>query len=117
MKKILINLIAIVLLPVLAQANVTAKCDQLVEHLKQMKKAQLSVHQSLIANHDLIAQSLESYAEALSDSSGRAYKAVEVNMMKSARSLKERGEKGQNVALKLSEQTDELIKIAANCLK
>lgn len=117
MKKILINLIAIVLLPVLAEAKDVAKCDQLVEHLKQMKKAQLSVHQSLIANHDLIAQSLESYAEALNDSSGRAYKAVESNMTKAAQSLKERGEKGQDVALKLSQQTDELIKIAANCLK
>ena len=117
MKKILINLMALMMFPLLAHAKDEAKCDQLVEHLKQMKKAQLSVHQSLIANHDLIAQSLESYAEALHDSSGRAYKAVEANMTKSARSLKERGEKGQSVALKLSEQTDELIKIAANCLK
>ncbi len=117
MNKILINLIAIVLLPALTYANDAAKCDQLVEHLKQMKKAQLSVHQSLIANHELIAQSLESYAEALNDSSGRAFKAVEQNMTKSAQSLKERGEKGQNVALKLAEQTDELIKIATNCLK
>lgn len=113
MNKILINLMIVVLFPVLAQA----KCEQLIEQLKQMKKAQLSVHQSLIANHDLIAQSLESYSEALRDSSGRAYKAVETNMSKAAQSLKERGEKGQDVALKLSQQTDELIKNAANCVK
>ncbi len=113
MSKILVHLMIIVFVPVLAQA----KCEQLIEQLKQMKKAQLSVHQSLIANHDLIAQSLESYSEALRDSTGRAYKVVETNMTKAAQSLKGRGEKGQDVALKLSQQTDELIKIAANCVK
>lgn len=97
-----------------ASAN---QCDQIVEQLKQMKKAQLTVQNSLISNHDMVADSLESYSDALSSSAGKAHKTVEDSMGSAASSLRKRGQKGQELASKLAEQTDELIKNVENCLK
>lgn len=108
--------IAILLLisPLFASAN---DCSQLVSQLRQMKEAQLAVQGSLIKNHDMMADSMESYADALKESSGRAHKTVSNSMLTAASSLRKRGEKGQDLAEKLAEQTDLIIKNVENCLK
>ena len=55
-------------------------CSDIISELKQMKTAQSSVHATLVSNHEMMAQSLESYSEALTSSAGRAYKAISENM-------------------------------------
>lgn len=102
-------------LPVYAsQSN---ECDSIISNLKQMKKAQVAVQGSLISNHEMLADSLDSYSDALRSSAGRAHKTVSDSMLKAASSLKERGRKGSELSQKLSDQTDELIKIIEKCLK
>ncbi|MCM2352145.1 MAG: hypothetical protein NDI63_00920 [Pseudobdellovibrio sp.] len=108
--------IALLLLisPLFASAN---DCSQAVAQLRQMKAAQLSVQDSLIKNHEMMADSMESYADALKESSGRAHKTVSNSMLTASSSLRKRGEKGQELAEKLAEQTDLIIKNVENCLK
>lgn len=104
----------LVISPLFASAN---DCSQLVSQLRQMKEAQLAVQSSLIKNHDMVADSLDSYADALKESSGRAHKTVSNSMLTASSSLRKRGEKGQELAEKLTEQTDLIIKNVENCLK
>ncbi len=92
-------------------------CDQVLSELKQMKKAQQTVQGSLISNHDMMAESLESYSDALKVSAGKAFKTVESNMSKAALSLRERGQKAQVISDKLTSATEELINKIENCLK
>lgn len=100
--------------PLFASAN---DCSQLVSQLRQMKSAQLAVQDSLIKNHEMMADSMESYADALKESSGRAHKTVSTSMLTASSSLRKRGEKGQELAEKLADQTDLIIKNVENCLK
>lgn len=95
----------------------SANCGQLLEDLRQMKKAQESVQSSLISNHEMMAASLESYSDALKQTSGKAHKAVSQNMARAVVSLRERGLKAQNIANQLSEKTEDLIQQAEKCLK
>lgn len=104
----------LVISPLFASAN---DCSQLVSQLRQMKSAQLAVQDSLIKNHEMMADSMESYADALKESSGRAHKTVSNSMLTASSSLRKRGEKGQELAEKLAEQTDLIIKNVENCLK
>ena len=92
-------------------------CSQVLEQLKQMKNAQSTIQQSLVANHEMMAQSLDSYSEALEDSAGRAQKAISNNMKKAADSLRERSLKAVSISRKLETGTDELIKTVEKCLK
>jgi hypothetical protein len=95
----------------------SSECSGIVEQLRQMKSAQTSVQQSLVANHEILAQSLESYADALSDSAGRAHKAISDNMVKASESIRKRGLKAQSISKKLETNTDDLIKSVEKCLK
>ena len=92
-------------------------CSDIISELKQMKTAQSSVHATLVSNHEMMAQSLESYSEALISSAGRAHKAISENMKTAAKSLRERGLKAQNISKKLETNTDEIIKSVEKCLK
>lgn len=102
----------------MAQTSFAAQdCDSIINQLKQMKKAQAAIQSSLIANHDMLADSLDSYSDALKSTAGRAYKSVEGNMAKAAGSIRERGRKGADLSQKLSDKTDELINLVEKCLK
>lgn len=103
-----------VLSPMFAFAN---DCSQVVSQLREMKAAQVAVQTSLIKNHEIVADSLDSYADALKESSGRAHKTVSNSMLTASNSLRKRGEKGQDLAEKLAEQTDIIIKSVEGCLK
>lgn len=104
----------LVLGPLYASAN---DCSQVLSQLRDMKKAQMAVQTSLIQNHEMVADSLDSYADALKESSGRAHKTVANSMLTASDSLRKRGEKGQGLAEKLASQTDLIIKNVENCLK
>ncbi len=95
----------------------TSDCSAVVEQLRQMKVAQASVQESLVSNHEMMAQSLESYADAISESAGRAHKSISENMTKAAGSLRQRGLKAQGISKKLETNTDDLIKSVEKCLK
>ncbi|AZZ37978.1 hypothetical protein CIK05_14585 [Bdellovibrio sp. qaytius] len=108
------TILLLVLSPLYVFAN---DCSQVVSQLRQMKAAQMAVQTSLIKNHDMVADSMDSYADALKESSGRAHKTVANSMLTASTSLRKRGEKGQELAEKLAEQTDLIIKSVENCLK
>ena len=113
-------LIVFIALPIFltVQSSFAAQdCDSIINQLKQMKKAQSAVQSSLIANHDMLADSLDSYSDALKSTAGRAHKSVEDNMAKAAGSIRERGRKGADLSQKLSDKTDELINLIEKCLK
>jgi hypothetical protein len=95
----------------------SSDCSEVVEQLRQMKTAQVSVQETLVSNHEMMAQSLESYADAISESAGRAHKSISENMNKAANSLRQRGLKAQGIAKKLETHTDDLIKSVEKCLK
>lgn len=94
-----------------------ADCTQIIEQLQQMKAAQASVQETLISNHELMAQSLESYSEALLDSAGRAHKTISENMNSAAALLRQRAIKAQNISKKLETHTEDLIKSVDKCIK
>jgi hypothetical protein len=107
-------ILLLVVFPMSAFAN---DCSNVISQLRDMKAAQVAVQTSLIRNHDMMADSMDSYADALKESQGRAHKTVTSSMLTASSSLRKRGEKGQDLAEKLSDQTEEIIKIVENCLK
>ncbi len=79
----------VILLLLLSPMSVFANdCSQIVSQLRQMKAAQMAVQTSLIKNHDMVADSLDSYADALKESSGRAHKTVSNSMLTASNSLR-----------------------------
>ncbi len=92
-------------------------CSDIPALMQQMKQAQTSVQDGLISNHEMFAQSLESYSDSLSASAGRAHKAISENMKKATDSVRKRAEKAQVLSKKLETSTDELIKTVEKCLK
>lgn len=95
----------------------SSNCAEVIEQLRQMKEAQASVQETLVSNHEMMAQSLESYADALTESAGRAHKAISENMGKAATLLRGRGLKAQNISKKLETNTDDLVKSVEKCIK
>lgn len=95
-----------------ASAN---ECAQLVELLKGLQKAQDSVSTSLVNNHELMADTLLSYSEALTDSKGKAHLSIANNMNKVSETFKARGSKAKVLSKAIYEKTDELINIAEKC--
>jgi hypothetical protein len=82
-----------------------------------MKDAQTSIQMSLVSNHAMFASTLDSYADALSESAGRAHRTISTNMLSSAESFRNRGLKAQNTAAKLNKVTEDLIQRLMKCLK
>jgi hypothetical protein len=82
-----------------------------------MKEAQSSINSSLISNHAMFASTLESYSEAVVESSRSGQRALSNNMINSANSFRNRGLKAQKTAAKMDEATDDLIQRLSKCLK
>ena len=98
--------------------NVLAsECAMLVAELQAMKKANSTIHNSLISNHEMFSTTMESYSEALAETAGRAHKTVSENMVSSANSFRERGLKAQKMSKKLDIASDDLIHRISKCLK
>lgn len=112
-KAILIGVVGFVL-SVNAMAS---ECAMLVAELQAMKKANNTIHNSLISNHEMFSTTMESYSEALSETAGRAHKTVSENMLSSANSFRERGLKAQKMSKKLDVASDDLIHRISKCLK
>ena len=112
------HLILIVLSVALYSVNsFGADCGSIVSELKAMKQAQSSIQMSLISNHNIFAGTLESYSEALSESGGKAYKTISGNMSNSVVSIRDRGVKAHDTAIKLDVATEDLIQRITKCLK
>lgn len=116
----LVNYVIIVAMVLGAQMGFAAKgenCADLVNELLAMKKAQASIMQSLVNNHELFSTSLESYSEALTLTAGKVHKTVSSNMTSAAKSFRERGLKIQSISVKLDRSTADLIGRIDACLK
>lgn len=90
-------------------------CASLAESLKGLQKAQDSVSGSLVKNHELMADTLLSYSEALTESKGKAHLSIANNMNKISESFKARGSKAKVLSETISDRTNELIKLAEKC--
>ncbi len=93
------------------------ECAHVVAELQSMRQAQITIHSSLVTNHEMFATSLESYSEALSETAGRVHKTVSENMSSNAHSFRERGLKAQKMAQKLDSATASLIQKVSRCIK
>ena len=92
-------------------------CASFISDFKQMKTAQEAIQQSLISNHDMMADSLDTYADALKETSGKAYKKVVDNMYKAGESVRKRKTKAQDISKEFALKTNELLKTAEKCVK
>lgn len=113
----------ILVLSLFTQASVEKRviaaddCATFLSDFKQMKLAQESIQQSLISNHDMMADSLETYADALKETSGKAYKKISENMHKASESVRKRKTKAQEISKEFSEKAAEMQKTAEKCIK
>jgi len=106
------------LIGVLFTISVSAnECSSLISELQAMRKANSTIHSSLITNHEMFATTLESYSDALSETAGRAHKTVSENMISSAQSFRDRGIKAQKMSKKLEQASDDLSQRISKCLK
>jgi len=92
-------------------------CATFVSDFKKMIMAQDLIQQSLISNHDMMADSLDTYADGLKESSGKAYKKVVENMYKAGESVRKRKTKAQNISKEFALKANELLKTAEKCIK
>lgn len=82
-----------------------------------MQLAEKSIQDSLIANHDVMVESFDAFADALKETSGKSYKKVVENMYKSSESIKKRKTKAQEISKKMNQKMDEMYKTAQECFK
>jgi hypothetical protein len=92
-------------------------CATFLSDFKQMTIAQDSIQQSLISNHDMMADSLDTYADGLKESSGKAYKKIVENMYKAGESVRKRKTKAQDISKEFALKANELLKTAEKCVK
>ena len=92
-------------------------CQRFVEDLKDMRMAQDAIQQSLISNHDMMSDTIKTYADSMKETQGKAYKGIAENMYKAVDSIKKRKEKAVDLAKSLNEKTLEVIKTAEKCIK
>lgn len=94
----------------------SSECRELIDSLKGLKRAQESVSSTLVKNHDLMAETLSSYSEALTDSKGKAYQSIANNMNRISDSFKTRGNKSKVLSEAISDNTQALIGLAEKCI-
>lgn len=92
-------------------------CDSLVSLLKDLQKAQRAVSDSLIQNHYVMAETLESYSETMRDSRGKAFEAIAKNMGKAGESFKARADKASGHSTLIADNTNEIISLAEACIR
>ena len=95
----------------------TPDCASFISDFKQMTVAQDSIQQSLISNHDMMADSLETYADGLKQTSGKAYKKIVETMYKDSESVRKRKTKAQDISKEFALKANELLKTAEKCVK
>jgi hypothetical protein len=99
-----------------AKLAVANECGSLIILLKDLQKAQRSVSDSLIQNHYMMGDTLESYSETMRDSRGKAYEAIAKNMGKAGQSFKARAEKATGHSSLIADNTSEIISLAEKCI-
>ena len=118
MKKITASLFFTGILSFFSICHASAsECASFLSDFKQMTVAAEAIQQSLISNHDMMADSLETYADGLKETSGKAYKKIVENMYKSSESVRKRKAKAQDISKEFALKTTELLKTAEKCAK
>lgn len=92
-------------------------CATFISDFKQMTVAQDSIQQSLISNHDMMADSVDTFADGLKQTSGKAYKKIVENMYKASESVRKRKTKAQDISKEFALKANELLKTAEKCVK
>lgn len=95
-------------------------CKEVASDLKAMQKAQQSISESLISNHDTFADLLTDYSGLLSTSAdlGKPVTKDAVQKMgESAKSFRTRGQNAEKLNQKLTIASNEVIDRAIACLK
>jgi hypothetical protein len=98
----------------------SADCKEVAEDLKAMQKAQQSISESLISNHDLFANLLTDYSSALNMSAELGKPVTKDAVMKmgeSAKSFRSRGQNAEKLNKKLTVASNDVIERAILCLK
>jgi hypothetical protein len=106
--------------PSKAESKSDAKCADVAAELRAMEKAQQSISESLISNHDVFANLLTDYSSALDISAGMGKpvtKDAVAKMGESAKSFRERGKNAEKLNKKLTIASNEVIERAITCLK
>lgn len=94
-----------------------ASCQDLIAEMRSMKEAQTSIQASLIANHDLFADTIKSYTGALAGTSAKSQKQILINLDKTAESFRSRGFQAQKTSAKFESATEDLIQRLSKCMK
>lgn len=94
-----------------------ASCQDLIAEMRSMKEAQTSIQASLIANHDLFADTIKSYTGALVGTSAKSQKQILINLDKTAESFRSRGFQAQKNSAKFESATEDLIQRLSKCMK
>ena len=87
-------------------------CAELKTELLAMQKAQQTIMQSLVSNHQTFAVALEEYSATAT----LAPKVASQEMKRSAQSFRSRGVQGQKMANRLNNASSDLIARVALCL-
>lgn len=101
----------------LATKSYASECREMVDELAAMKRAQQVMLETLSANHELFAVTLESYSDALARSQGKVHKVLSNNMNDAAKSFRQRGVSAKTSAQKLDRATAELVSRLQKCMK
>ena len=103
-----------------SSAFAATNCGDVAEELKAMQKAEQSITESLISNHETFASLLQDYSNTLSTSASAGQvvtKEAVSNMSESAKAFKTRGENAEKLTRRLNQASDEVIAKAIECLK
>jgi len=101
-------------------AFAATNCAEVVSDLREMQKAQQSISQSLINNHETFATLLEEYSGTLNSSAAMGQpvtKEAVTHMNESAKAFRVRGQNAQKLNQKLNQASDQVIARAIECLK
>jgi hypothetical protein len=102
------------------KSKANSKCGEVAAELRAMEKAQQSISESLISNHDTFANLLTDYSSALDISAGMGKpvtKDAVAKMGESAKSFRERGKNAEKLNKKLTIASNDVIERAISCLK
>lgn len=101
-------------------ATPTSSCAEVAQELRAMQKAERSITESLIANHQTFASTLQDYSSTLGVSAAAGQpvtKEAVKNMSESAKAFRARGENAEKLSQRLDQASDEVIAKAIECIK
>ncbi|MBX2988423.1 MAG: hypothetical protein KF802_11060 [Bdellovibrionaceae bacterium] len=102
---------------VLAHVPAYGACQDLMEELRVMRKAQQSLLTGLADNHETFASAIEDMTSMLKLSSEKASRPELLSMNRKAQAFRKRGRSAQRQTERLDAATADLISRIEDCLK